>query len=211
MPSPRRDNTQPKGTPPAPNEPWSADPVDWKDVGLRRTPQREIVLELVRNCYEHPTADWIHKEARRAIPDISLATVYRTLRILREKGLIYEFSGVRGPSRFDGTAQSHEHVRCVCCGTVVDVDVPEFSDVRQHVARRTGFRIGVSPVLFQGLCPECSARAGRCSGDSGSGDSGSGDSGSGDSGSGDSGGGETEANGASRWADLDRDWAEGPW
>lgn len=134
--------------------------VDWRQVGLRRTPQREVVLGLVRKCYEHPTADWIHQEARRELPDISLATVYRTLRILKEKGLIHEFSGGASPSRYDGTIHDpHEHVRCVRCGAVADVELPEASEFRKMVAQKTGFRIGSYPLLFHGLCGECVRKA----------------------------------------------------
>ncbi|NNE44525.1 MAG: transcriptional repressor [Gemmatimonadetes bacterium] len=134
--------------------------VDWRQVGLRRTPQREVVLCLVRSCYEHPTADWIHQEARKRLPDISLATVYRTLRLLKEKGLIHEFSGGASPSRFDGTIHDpHEHVRCVRCGAVADVELPEATQFRRMVAERTGFRIGRYPLLFHGFCGECARKA----------------------------------------------------
>jgi Fur family peroxide stress response transcriptional regulator len=132
--------------------------VDWSSVGLRRTPQRQVVLDLVRSCHEHPTAEWIHQQARLRIPDISLATVYRTLRLLKEKDLIHEFSGGASPSRFDGTLHEHEHVRCVRCGMVVDVDLPEVGDIRDRVAERTGFRVGRYPLLFHGLCESCGAR-----------------------------------------------------
>jgi Fur family peroxide stress response transcriptional regulator len=132
--------------------------VDWRAVGLRRTPQRQVVLELVRSCHDHPTAEWIHQQARLKIPDISLATVYRTLRILKEHDLIHEFSGGASPSRFDGTLNDHEHVRCVRCGTVVDVDLPEVGDIRERVAERTGFRVGRYPLLFHGLCEACASR-----------------------------------------------------
>jgi len=139
-------------------DPDRASEASWPDVGLRRTPQREVVLGLVRSCYDHPTAEWIHQEARRVLPDISLATVYRTLRILKESGLIYEFSGGASPSRYDGTLHLHEHVRCLSCGSVRDVDIPEIGDVRRHVADRTGFTLGRFPLLFQGLCAECTER-----------------------------------------------------
>jgi Fe2+ or Zn2+ uptake regulation protein len=142
-------------------DPDRASEVAWSQVGLRRTLQREVVLGLVRSCFDHPTAEWIHQEARRVIPDISLGTVYRTLRLLKEKGLIYEFSGGASPSRYDGTLHVHEHVRCLCCGAVRDVDLPEIGDVRRHVAERTGFRLGRFPLLFQGLCAECARRGGR--------------------------------------------------
>lgn len=160
-----------------------ADEVDWQGVGLRRTPQREVVLSLVRCCYEHPTAEWIHREARRQLPDISLATVYRTLRLLKEKGLIHEFSGGASPSRFDGTLHDpHEHVRCVRCGVVADVDLSETEELRKAVAKLTGFRIERYPLLFHGICAECAERAAREKGKSPAG---------GD--------------------DSDREWAEGFW
>jgi len=132
-------------------------PVDWRSVGLRRTPQRQVVLDLVRSCYDHPTAEWIHQQARLRIPDISLATVYRTLRLLKEKDLIHEFSGGASPSRFDGTLEEHEHIRCVRCGTVADVDLPEVASIRTFVAQKTGFRVGRYPLLFHGLCEACSS------------------------------------------------------
>ena len=131
--------------------------VDWRAVGLRRTPQRQVVLELVTGCHEHPTADWIHQQARLRIPAISLATVYRTLRLLKEKDLVHEFSGGASPSRFDGTLREHEHIRCVRCGVVVDVDLPEAGAIRARVADRTGFRVGRYPLLFHGLCTDCGA------------------------------------------------------
>ncbi|MFN8177013.1 MAG: transcriptional repressor [bacterium] len=134
--------------------------VDWKAVGLRRTPQRSVVLALVRSSYDHPTADWIHREARQVIADISLATVYRTLRLLKEKGLIYEFSGGASPSRYDGMLHGHEHVRCLCCGAVRDVDLPEIGDMRREIAERTGYAVGRFPLLFQGICAECARRGG---------------------------------------------------
>jgi Fe2+ or Zn2+ uptake regulation protein len=141
-------------------QPAAAEPVDWQRVGLRRTPQREVVLRLVRACYEHPTAEWIHREARLRLPDISLATVYRTLRLLKEKGLIHEFSGGASPSRFDGTLHDpHEHVRCVRCGFVADVDLSETDEIRRTVAKITGFRIERYPLLFHGICADCVARA----------------------------------------------------
>jgi Fe2+ or Zn2+ uptake regulation protein len=133
--------------------------TEWARVGLRKTPQREVVLGLVRSCYDHPTADWILTQGRRVIRDMSLATVYRTLRLLKEKGLIYEFSGGASPSRFDGTIHTHEHVRCICCGEVKDIDIPGLGDLRREVADRTGFALGPYPLLFQGICENCVRRS----------------------------------------------------
>ena len=129
--------------------------VDWRALGLRRTPQREIVLGLLQSSVDHPTAEWIHQEARQILPDISLATIYRTLLLLKRRGLVHEFSGGASPSRFDGTGRGHEHVQCVRCGAVADVVLPELGDARERVAERTGYRIGDLPLLFHGLCENC--------------------------------------------------------
>src|ERR1700752_1872141 len=119
-----------------------------------------MVLDLVCMHCDHPTAESILRDARREIPGISLATVYRTLRLLKEKGLILEFSGGGYPSRYDGTlhANDHEHVRCVACGAVEDVDLPEARKMRGLVAERTKFRVSAYPLVFHGLCQACEAR-----------------------------------------------------
>ncbi|MEZ5066567.1 MAG: transcriptional repressor [bacterium] len=143
---------------PLPTRRRPSDEVDWKHVGLRRTPQREVVLDLVRSCDDHPTAEWIYRHARQALSDISLATIYRTLRILKEKGLIWEFSGGANPSRFDGTSHVHEHLRCISCGLVADIDLEDVRDLRREVSEQTGWTLGRWPVVFHGLCQPCATR-----------------------------------------------------
>jgi Fe2+ or Zn2+ uptake regulation protein len=146
------------GDPHDPSEPGVTPPaVDWRRAGLRKTRQREVILGIVRSNCDHPTADWVYQKAREIIPDISLATVYRTLRTLKEKGLIHEFSGGPSPSRYDGTVHDHEHIRCVRCGVVVDVNVPEVAELLDLVAQRSEFRVSIFPLVFHGLCRACSA------------------------------------------------------
>jgi Fe2+ or Zn2+ uptake regulation protein len=118
-----------------------------------------MVLGLVcAHCDHHPTAEWIHREARHKIPGISLATVYRTLRLLKEKGLLLEFSGGGYPSRYDAAPYDHEHIRCVACGAVADVDLPEARDIRNLVGERSNYRVGPYPLIFHGLCSQCESR-----------------------------------------------------
>ena len=77
---------------------------------LRRTRQRELVLEVVRSTMDHPTADWVHRQARRRLPRISLATVYRNLKRLAAEGLIREMHAGGQGTRFDGN--TGERFRC---------------------------------------------------------------------------------------------------
>lgn len=137
--------------------------VDWRAAGLKRTPQREIVLGIVCTHHDHPTAETVFTEARRTAPGISLATVYRTLRLLKERGLVLEFSGGGYPSRYDVTLNDHEHVRCVACGAVEDVELPEAREIRRLVSARTQYQVKPYPLIFHGLCLGCESKSlGTC-------------------------------------------------
>ncbi len=121
----------------------------------RKTRQREAILKILRDTTSHPTADWIYSEVRKDIPNISLGTVYRNLRLLRESG---EVSGIDlggSSSRFDGNSAYHYHFRCERCGRIFDVDEPVDARINERIARKTGFKISGHWLDFRGLCKEC--------------------------------------------------------
>jgi Fe2+ or Zn2+ uptake regulation protein len=122
---------------------------------LRRTKQREAILKVLRGVNSHPTADWIYEEVRKEIPNISLGTVYRNLKLLRESGEILEVDLSGTFSRFDGNPDNHYHFRCEKCGHVFDVDEPVNKELDERVARKTGFKISYHRLEFRGLCKEC--------------------------------------------------------
>ena len=122
---------------------------------LRKSKQREAIIRFVRGTNSHPTADWIYEEVRKEIPDISLGTVYRNLRLLRESGEISEIDLSSTLSRFDGKPDNHYHFRCEKCGCVFDVDEPVDEEINDRIARKTGFRISHHRLEFRGLCKEC--------------------------------------------------------
>ena len=88
---------------------------------LKSSKQRDLVLQLLRGTCCHPTADSIFEQARHIMPNISLGTVYRNLKLLTEEGKIQELRIGRGVSRYDGDLRDHYHVRCIECGKVDDV------------------------------------------------------------------------------------------
>jgi Fur family ferric uptake transcriptional regulator len=84
---------------------------------------------------EHPTAEWVHRAARRKQPKIGLATVYRNLKQLAQAGLIREtFTGGQ-PARFDGNTGHHYHIRCVACGRVNDLPMSIDQRLEEKAAR----------------------------------------------------------------------------
>lgn len=104
---------------------------------------------------EHPTAEWVYREARRKRPNIGLGTVYRNLKQLAKAGLIREtFTGGQ-PARFDGNTGRHYHIRCVSCGRVNDLPMSIDERLEQQAARAVNYRIVGHEVEIHGVCPAC--------------------------------------------------------
>jgi Fur family ferric uptake transcriptional regulator/Fur family peroxide stress response transcriptional regulator len=123
--------------------------------GRRRSRQREVVLEVLRSTDSHPTADWIYEQVRERIPNISLGTVYRNLRVLKDEGEILELDYGATFSRFDARTTQHYHFRCENCGRVFDIDLPEGNGLDGEVAQTTGFTVNRHRLEFYGKCNAC--------------------------------------------------------
>jgi Fur family peroxide stress response transcriptional regulator len=122
---------------------------------MRRTKQKEAILEVLRGTNSHPTADWIYNEVRKMIPNISLGTVYRNLRLLCESGDISELDLCGTLSRFDARRDNHYHFRCENCGLVFDVDLPVDEEMDRRAAQKTGFEVLYHRLEFRGVCEGC--------------------------------------------------------
>ncbi len=122
---------------------------------MKRTKQKEAILRVLRSTTSHPTADWVYDEVRKEIPNISLGTVYRNLKLLRQSGEILGIDFSSTFSRFDGSPDNHYHFRCEKCGRVFDVDEPVNKELDGRIAQKTGFKISHHRLEFRGLCKEC--------------------------------------------------------
>ena len=122
---------------------------------MRRTKQKEAILGVLRGTTSHPTADWVYNEVRKEIPNISLGTVYRNLRLLSQSGEILELNLCGALSRFDARRDKHYHFRCEKCGRVFDVDLPVDEEIDGRAAQETGFEVSSHWLEFRGLCREC--------------------------------------------------------
>ena len=122
---------------------------------LKRTRQKETILEVLRNTRIHPTVDWIYMEVRNKIPKISLGTVYRNLRLMTERGVIMELDISGGLRRFDAYTHNHYHLRCEKCNGIFDVDMPVNKDLDIELSRITGHAITYHRLEFHGLCKKC--------------------------------------------------------
>ena len=124
-----------------------------EEAGL--TPQRRVVLEVIRSTDEHLTAGEIFERSRRRLPTISFATVYNSLRHLKGAWLIGEVSFGNGASRYDRETARHDHALCKECGRLVDFDLPATVDLTRAAARRSHFKPESIHLTLIGVCPEC--------------------------------------------------------
>ncbi len=92
----------------------------------RNTRQRAVILDILRAEGSHLTAEAIYLEARKALPNISLGTVYRNLNFLRGQGMVREIrSNAASCSRFEGNHPPHAHFHCTSCQSVLDIPLPD--------------------------------------------------------------------------------------
>jgi Fur family peroxide stress response transcriptional regulator len=126
-----------------------------KDSGVRITPQRHAVLEHLLTAMTHPTADEIYKALEHRFPNMSVATVYNNLRVLRQIGLVRELTYGDDSSRFDSNMSDHYHITCNICGKIVDFDYPSLNEVESLAEQLTGFNVSHHRMELYGKCSEC--------------------------------------------------------
>lgn len=130
--------------------------ADVKKIKAGLTKQRWVVLEVIRNATDHLTANEIFEAAKRRLPTISFATVYNSLRYLKEAGLIVEKNFGGGASRFDRITDRHDHALCNRCGKLVDIELELPLELVESAARTSKFRPASIELTLRGLCPDCS-------------------------------------------------------
>ncbi|OGQ12231.1 MAG: hypothetical protein A2026_21730 [Deltaproteobacteria bacterium RBG_19FT_COMBO_46_12] len=121
----------------------------------RKSRQREVILNLLKQAKAHPSAEWIYTEVKKEIPNLSLGTVYRNIKLLQSMGEVSEISCEGNEGRFDGNIAPHYHITCQRCGKIMDVDGVALQSIEEKVAVATGFKITHHCIGFKGICPEC--------------------------------------------------------
>ncbi len=125
----------------------------YKDIGFKLTPQRLAVLDYLEGNTGHPSAEDIYRVLKEKFPTMSFATVYNTLDTLRLKGLIVELSIDAEKKRFDPNTKPHNHLICVKCKKVVDVE--KTFDLHLVGDDVSGFEITGHHIEFYGICSSC--------------------------------------------------------
>ncbi len=130
-----------------------------RNRGLRVTPQRALILGLIRSASGHITADDIYREVNRLLPFTDISTVYRTLDLLEAHGLVRRLVTGQGQTQYEWADQPHFHLICTACGRVNNFTDEGLTAIIGQVAAEHGYRPTEFNVNVFGLCSECQQEA----------------------------------------------------
>ena len=122
---------------------------------MRMTSQREIILKELQESHQHLTADELYERVKKFMPRISLATVYRNLETLSEAGIIGKLEISGRQKRFDADVHPHDHIFCLQCHRVDNIEFDRNLVNPAAVASDKGYRITGYRVEFKGICSSC--------------------------------------------------------
>lgn len=130
-------------------------------LGRRMTPQRRLVYETLAATDAHPDAEQLIAMVRSRDPGVSVATVYNTLRLLVDSGLVLELRGLGPKTRYDANTREHDHFTCRRCGRVEDIP-RQLTGVRRLAGRGLHrYLVEEMAVHARGVCGPCRSAARR--------------------------------------------------
>lgn len=128
-----------------------------KGAGVKLTHQRLEIFRAVASSVEHPSAEAVYKAVQRTMPTVSLDTVYRTLWLLIDLGLLTTLGPRQGSVRFDANLEHHHHYLCVRCGLVRDFESIELNALRIPDSVNRFGRVVSTHVEVRGVCARCAS------------------------------------------------------
>jgi len=133
-----------------------------REHGIRLTKQRELLFELIHNSHKHLNADQLYELAKKRDPKINRVTVYRTLKVLKQEGLVDELDllHVEGDQHYYETRlkREHAHVVCLRCGSVQEFFGDPIKQMKQDIESNLGFRIEIARTEIGGYCADCQSQ-----------------------------------------------------
>ena len=125
---------------------------------MKYSRQRELILKTLRENAVHPTAEQLYQFIRSEEPTISLATVYRNLNTLAQKGIIKKIEGLENMAHFDHQTHEHYHFICTKCHQVFDIPCDVAPNLVSTVEEETGMSVSYCDISFRGICNHCKNR-----------------------------------------------------
>ena len=130
--------------------------VKLRNLNFRITPQRVAILKIFLNSQDHPGVEQVYAQVKADFPSTSLATVYKTVNLLKEVGEILEIGFADGGNRYDGNKPyPHPHLICTRCKKIMDPDIGPIDQMTHELEQTSGYRIVSHQIEFFGICPAC--------------------------------------------------------
>jgi Fe2+/Zn2+ uptake regulation proteins len=121
-------------------------------AGQRYSRQRELILDYLQSTKSHPTAEMVYQALKQEHETLSLATVYRNLKLLAQDGTLI---CIPLPiERYDSTQSEHPHFWCKSCNQLMDME-EDFHETMEHINRKSAHKIERCEILFTGICKSC--------------------------------------------------------
>ena len=127
-----------------------------REQKFRITPQRLAILKVLAVSDGHPSVEQIFEKVKADFPTTSLATLYKTIALLKQLNEVLELGFSDSGNRYDGNRPyPHPHVICTVCGNIVDPEIVTVKNISEDIAKQTGYSITGQRLDFFGLCPKC--------------------------------------------------------
>jgi len=112
------------------------------EKGLKMTDQRRVIARVLSESHDHPDVEQLHKRATAVDPNISIATVYRTVRLFEEAGILAKHDFGDGRARYEETpSEHHDHLIDIQSGKVIEFHNDEIEDLQRSIAEKAGYRL----------------------------------------------------------------------
>lgn len=129
-----------------------------KERGLKLTPQRMLIVDVIHNAKGHLTAEEIIGYVQSKMPGVNKSTIYRTLDLLEQAGCVYK-SALGDEFIYHHTEEGHHHhLVCRQCGKTIDCDEDLFASVQRSLRDKYSFRVEFKHVVMSGVCEECRSK-----------------------------------------------------
>lgn len=130
--------------------------VRLKAMKFRITPQRLAILKILASSEDHPSVERIYEQVKENFATTSLATIYKTVMLLKQVHEVLELGFPDGSNRYDGNKPyPHPHIVCIKCKQIMDPDLGSTAKLEEEAAQKTGYKIVDHRLDFFGICPKC--------------------------------------------------------
>jgi Fur family transcriptional regulator, ferric uptake regulator len=129
--------------------------ITLKEKGVRLTPQRRMIVDLIHKKADHISAEDIIQYVQVRMPGVNKSTIYRTLDLLEQTGCVFKSESGNGFIYHHAEEGHHHHLICQRCGKTIDCPENLFLPVEKTLENKYGFRVNFKHVVITGLCDTC--------------------------------------------------------